>query len=873
MVTYKQHYTIKIDLQSSPQNKVKRSIITLLTLLFLIIIQKFIFLNFHNYLHKNGADNIRSITNYENISTVNNYTCISLQNISQYPGSISVSNKATVITLIIYIGLITLINICVYYLYRQKHKRKLKSIIIQQHKFLNNVFDATNTGVFILDSNSEVIINANNIALKISEYERDEIIGRNVDEIILNPTYDMVSEDNLSNIDGQLLTKKGNYIRITRNVFKIVSDDIPFIVESFVDITKRIEYEKAINDAKEAAENISKSKSQFIANMSHEFRTPMNAIIGISKALLKYDSASLNKEQIEGITHITNSGQRLLNLVNDLLDLSKIESGRETINFAPFSLEKLIIELKSTVEELIRDKNIRFLVRKNHNIPETIVSDSRKLYQILLNLLGNAAKFTEKGHIQLLIYKLRSFLYFEIEDTGVGIENEKIDMVFNRFIQIDNTIQKRFKGTGLGLALCKELVELLNGEIVIRSEINKGTTVIFYIPYYISEKEIQNGTIEKSDLANKNHGRNSYKTILILDEDVQTLYFYSNSLKEEGNYRIITARNGEEALKSLANEIPDIILLDLKLPKISGYDILRKVKYNKRLCSVPVIIITEHEFAPNKTIYNYNEFYKKPVNISSLKLNIKKLTSDGYKKNFRVQIVSEDIEELNFLIQAVSNSQYLPITVQDSKKAYPIATRLEPQVIIYDNISSSLEATKFHNLIRKSKLKQLKDCFIIISGKKPKIIQDERSVFIKRTVDSKQKINDIIADVLNCEHRKINTSSILIAEGNLGNITQLKQILSNKYHLFIANNGPEAIDYFNKKHPDLVLLDTDLPIINGFKTFDKLRKNNISTPIIAITSNTSKNDFKRILDYGFNDYLLKPVNENLLVTKIKNYLL
>lgn len=259
----------------------------------------------------------------------------------------------------------------------------------------------------------------------------------------------------------------------------VKNDEFGELTKSFIKMSNSLnDYHNELNHEKEKAQEANNAKSDFIANMSHELRTPMNGILGISKMFVTSDNENLTPDQKKGLELIYNSGKRLLDLVNDILDLSKIESGELKVKIQNIDLDKFIYEIQNFIETLIKsdeEKDINFIVEKKSNI-STIMSDEKILNQILINLLSNAFKFTHKGEIRLKVYIKDDKIFFEVTDTGIGIKEKYIDKIFGKFVQIDGSSTKKYKGTGLGLHLTKNLVNILDGDIKITSKYGYGTT-------------------------------------------------------------------------------------------------------------------------------------------------------------------------------------------------------------------------------------------------------------------------------------------------------------------------------------------------------------------------------------------------------------
>ncbi|BBE30144.1 hypothetical protein OSSY52_02850 [Tepiditoga spiralis] len=381
----------------------------------------------------------------------------------------------------------------IYYARSLKDLSNIKNELKKSEKRYKTLFKTANDGILILKENK--IIDFNDKILTLFKTTSKKIYGKTPMEFspekqpdgknsIEKGAYYITKALNEGSCYFEWVHKDTNgrefYCEISLN--KLTLNDQNYIQALIRDINERKIIEKKLLKAKKDAENASKAKSMFIANMSHEFRTPMNAILGISSILLENKNKNLSKKDLEFIEIIRESGNHLLSMINDILDISKLEAGKMERVESLFYLNTLLLKIEKITKGLLNGKKISFNIITEKNIPQYITSDMKKIERILINLIGNAVKFTEKGVIILRLYKKEKKLFFEVSDTGIGIKEENLKLLFKRFNQIDNSFSKKYSGTGLGLYLCKSMVNYLNGEITIKSTYGSGTTVIFYIP-------------------------------------------------------------------------------------------------------------------------------------------------------------------------------------------------------------------------------------------------------------------------------------------------------------------------------------------------------------------------------------------------------
>jgi signal transduction histidine kinase/DNA-binding response OmpR family regulator/CHASE3 domain sensor protein len=672
-----------------------------------------------------------------------------------------------------------------------------------------------------------------------------------------------------------------------------------------------------IQKKSEALELSTRYKSEFLANMSHELRTPLNSILLLSRLLGENNDKNLSGEQVEFANVIQSSGNGLLGLIDEILDLSKIEAGKMDLEIIDVPVEDITKGLDNLFKQVAKEKSIKFTIDSKES-PLVIKTDRMRLEQILKNLISNAIKFTSKGSVKLTITKPNNtdnLLSFTVSDTGIGIPKEQQPLVFEAFQQADGSTKRKYGGTGLGLSISRELAKLLKGEITLESEPGKGSTFTLTIPVSIASATsvYKESAPAKETPATVEH--NKYlsekipepvpddrdkikagdKTMLIVEDDrpfAKTLLEYS---RERGYKGIVTVR-GDEAYNLAVHYKPVAVLLDIQLPIKSGWEVMEELKSNAITRHIPVHIMSSHKLRQESLLKGAVNFLDKPAAFEEIPKVFQRIEEIVNRESQKVLIIednSKHAEALSFFLDSnnikseISNdiSESVEVLQRDGihcvildmgipdHQAYEILESVKGNGNL-ENIPVIVFTGKSLSMNEEMKIKKYADSIIVKTAHSYQRMLDEVSLFLhivedKKTTGkrdtTKRQLDNVLKD-----------KTVLIVDDDVRNIYSLTKALEVlQMKVVTAIDGAEALKAL-KEHPqtDIVLLDMMMPNLDGYETAKLIRENKKwkNLPVIAVTAKAMTGDREKCINAGASDYITKPVDVDQLLSLLRVWL-
>jgi len=694
---------------------------------------------------------------------------------------------------------------------------------------------------------------------------------------------------------------------------------------------KNREVEQARGALEEKASELaltSKYKSEFLANMSHELRTPLNSILILSQQLAENSPGNLSSKQIEFSRNINSSGSDLLHLINDILDLSKIESGTVTVEVEEILFASLRDNIDRNFRHVAEAKNLPFHIRFESDLPRSMDSDPKRLQQILKNLLSNAVKFTSQGQVEVrvglaskgwtadhpVLRQAQHVVAFAVEDTGIGVAPEKQRLIFEAFQQADAGTSRKYGGTGLGLAISRELAVLLGGEIRLTSVHGQGSVFTLYLPLHYSGPDGATATrqSEKLDgsrvialpIAREEHIADDRDEIvpgdpvlLIIEDDPHYARILLGLARDKG-FKGLVATKGTHGLALARQFHPAAVTLDIFLPDMLGWTVLNQLKLDPAMRHIPVQVVTMEEERQHGLAHGAFAYLIKEPTTTGLEAAFDRIKEFTTPRTKRLLVVEDDDVERDAVLEllgyedieivaagsgdealAAMREQPFDCVVLDLRLPDMTGFELLEQVQTEPSLASvPVVVFTGKDLTRdeQTRLNSMAKSIVLKDVQSPERLLDETALFLHRVVTELPAQKQAMLDRLHNSSEVLRGRKVLVVDDDARNIFALTSVLENHdVDVISATNGRQAIDIINDT-PELgmVLMDIMMPEMDGYETMREIRKDSRfrTLPILALTAKAMKGDREKCLDAGASDYIAKPVNTDQLLSLMRVWL-
>jgi len=629
---------------------------------------------------------------------------------------------------------------------------------------------------------------------------------------------------------------------------------------------------KAEEERSREVEEAARLKSEFLANFSHEIRTPLNGIIGYCELLSREEGSSLTPHGRRDLNVIKSNARTLLSLINDILDLSKIEAGRVEVLRALIELEPIVEECVATAREYLKGKDVEMQISLAEDA-RILFTDGLKLRQILLNLLSNAAKFTESGEIVVSAVAQGKTLILSVEDTGVGIPADQVPYIFDKFRQVDGSSTRKVGGTGLGLAIVRELSRLLGGSVEVSSTYGRGTSFRVVLPGAIKGVQSAPTSSRRSVLPEVAQLQTGSK-VLLVDDDMLIQQLMRTQLDEAG-FKVLVAGDGVEALRMLREQKPAAVILDIHLPKLDGWNVLQEIKSEADLAGTPVVILSVQEERARAYSLGACEYLLKPIEPDLLVTAVRRAISPG---SGDVLIVDDDLATRELLARHLRKVGFSIVEAQNGAEAIARAQHAAPALVVLDLIMPDKDG---FDVLRALRTINADIPIVVLTGKE--LSEEETGMLRDGLAAVVQKNGDAIESVIKEAKRIImaqrsievgRTPRVLYVEDLAQNRDIVRRYLHGLYDVIEAEDGEHGLERAERDMPDLILMDLSLPRMDGWEATRRLKANAKlnAIPVIALTAHASREDQERARAVGCIDYLTKPLERDVLLKTIRRYL-
>ncbi|WP_420474896.1 response regulator, partial [Noviherbaspirillum sp. ST9] len=680
----------------------------------------------------------------------------------------------------------------------------------------------------------------------------------------------------------------------------------------------------------------SKYKSEFLANMSHELRTPLNSLLILAQQLSDNPEGNLTPSQVEFAKTIYGSGSDLLTLINDILDLSKIESGTVTLEVSEYRFDTLRSYVERTFRHMADARKIDFTIELAANLPPSMRTDTTRLQQILKNLLSNAFKFTPHGQVALRIGRALSgwsndhpvlsgahaVLAFSVADTGVGISQDKLQLIFEAFQQADGSTARKYGGTGLGLSISRELARLLNGEIRVESELGLGSTFTLYLPYHqdgiveydypqIEEKSIAearlalpyesghseqhalSADVQEEDEDTPTDDRATVHpgepAVLIVDDDEADAMALLGQARER-NFKGIVALQADSALALTRDYRPAAILLDIDRDDAEGMTVLDRLKRDPGTRHIPVHVMSDADARERALRHGAISYLQKPVSVARMQEELSRIQQFVTSEKRHLLVVEDDPVQRDAIVRLIGDDSMHIDAVASGEEALRQLRRTPFDCVVLDLTLPDIDGLDLLEQIaadyslrdvpivvytaaelkpeETEKLQRIAKTVVLKDARSPERLVAETALFLHRPHESLPETQRRMLDEAQAADVSLAGRKVLIVDDDLRNIFALSSVLERQHmKVLYAENGRDGIEVLQSDPSiDIVLMDIMMPGMDGYDTMRAIRKNPKfkSLPIITLTAKAMKGDRDKCIAAGASDYITKPVDAGQL---------
>ncbi|GAB1410314.1 hypothetical protein MASR1M90_14680 [Desulfovibrionales bacterium] len=686
----------------------------------------------------------------------------------------------------------------------------------------------------------------------------------------------------------------------------------------------------------EELEVASKYKSEFLANMSHELRTPLNSILILSQLLANNKDMNLTPKQVESARAIHSSGADLLKLINEILDLSKVEAGRIELHLESLSFSSMSADLRRIFSSIAAEKGLEFVIDQDESLPLHMLTDGHRLQQILRNLLSNAIKFTEKGAVTLRLGRPAPeanlsasgldpahTIALDVIDQGIGIAPEKQASVFEAFRQADGSTSRKYGGTGLGLAISRELAKLLGGEIQLASTVGQGSTFTLFLPETHPAAPSQTGAQSEPQLSetpdtphpepaqpdqpqasaqpyvqdDRKRIRPEDLSLLVIEDDP----LFATILRDQGRdhgFKVLTAADGETGLHFADYYAPSAIILDVELPSMDGWAVMERLKRDPRTRHIPVYFISATDSSLEAIRLGALGFITKPVDVERIQQILHELKSFIFKKSKRLLVVDDDDLQREAIRDLIGSDGVEIALAATGQEVLELLRHQSFDCMILDlgltdmsgfevlrSINASPTLRRLPVIVYTGRelteedeiqIKKYAESIIVKGVRSPERLLEETSLYLHRVDASLTENRQDVDTELQDRDTNLAGRTVLLVDDDMRNVFALSHVLEEKgIQVIVARDGQESLTRLNATQGiELVLMDIMMPNMDGYEAMRTIRRDPqfASLPIIALTAKAMKGDRNKCIEAGANDYLAKPVDAEKLLSLLRVWL-